>query len=107
MTRLADASSATGCLPGITAADVEGMPEPIAQLATTDASMICDQGETSFGGGRRFGDAGSEVRGGVGGYLALVRGSNGERYVLRGTNRFDSGRLWVGNPTVAGTPTTP
>lgn len=99
MSRVADASSATGCLPGVSEADVEGMP-PLAARLADDPSSICSSNDYG-GGGRRFGDTrGGGVSGGVGNYLAVVRGSNGERYVLTGTNRFDSGRLWIGNPTL-------
>lgn len=99
MSRVADASSTPGCLPGITESDVEGMPPAAMQLASTDPSTICDSDD--HGRRRRFGDAGGGVTGGVGNYLAVVRGSNGERYALTGTNRFESGRLWVGNPSLA------
>ncbi len=99
ITRLSDASSATGCLPELSESDVEGMPQPAQRLLARDPSEICDDDTNGSGRGRRFRDAhGSGVSGGIGDYLALVRGSNGEHYMFRGVTRFDSGRLWVGNP---------
>ena len=40
------------------------------------------------------------IEGGIGDYLIVVRASNGQRYALQGVTRFDSGRLWIGNPVV-------
>ena len=98
ITRLSDASSATGCLPELSETDLEGMPQPAQRLLARDPSEICDDDPDGNGWGRRFGDARGGVSGGIGDYLAVVRGSNGEHYMFRGVTRFDSGRLWVGNP---------
>ena len=94
VSRLADASAATGCLPELSADDLAGMPAPANALGR--GGEICSGDD---GARERFGDR-RGIEGGIGDYLIVVRASNGQRYALQGVTRFDSGRLWIGNPVV-------